>query len=155
MSRFATFAGRGVRGAWLETIIIMPSNFKNLVRARMAKTGESWQSAARNVRAEAAVDGTAGAKPPNGSTPMPFKTFRAQGFNGLDAVDFDGPRLLDILRGPFNSRKLGLLQALDLCRFLTAQVKQRKYWYFAPLIKKRMLKQQVLTLLASMSISRK
>ena len=30
-------------------------------------------------------------------------------------------RLLDTLRGPFNSTKLGLLHALDLFRFLTAQ----------------------------------
>lgn len=28
----------------------MPSNFKRLVRARMAETGESWQPAARWVR---------------------------------------------------------------------------------------------------------
>jgi hypothetical protein len=28
----------------------MPSNFKNLVHARMAKTGETWQTAARAVR---------------------------------------------------------------------------------------------------------
>jgi hypothetical protein len=41
-----------VQGAWLETII-MPSNFKTLVRARMGKTGESWQTAERHVRGEA------------------------------------------------------------------------------------------------------
>jgi hypothetical protein len=28
----------------------MPSNFKKMVRARMAETGESWQAAARHVR---------------------------------------------------------------------------------------------------------
>jgi len=32
----------------------MPSNYKNLVRARMAKTGESWQTAVRAVREKAA-----------------------------------------------------------------------------------------------------
>ncbi len=31
----------------------MPSNFNKLVRARMAKTGESWQTVARAVRATA------------------------------------------------------------------------------------------------------
>ena len=30
----------------------MPSNFKTMVRERMAKTGETWQTAARQVRAE-------------------------------------------------------------------------------------------------------
>lgn len=38
----------------------MPSNFKKLVRARMAATGESWQPAARAVRAQ-------GVQPPRGS----------------------------------------------------------------------------------------
>ena len=66
MHRFATFASRGVRGAWLETII-MPSNFKKLVRARRAKTGEGHQTAARHVRADA----TAGMGPeaPNQAVP--------------------------------------------------------------------------------------
>jgi hypothetical protein len=31
----------------------MPSNFKRMVRERMAETGESWQTAARKVRARA------------------------------------------------------------------------------------------------------
>ncbi len=43
---------RGVRSARLETI--MPSNFDKMVRARMAKTGEGWQQAARHVRGQAA-----------------------------------------------------------------------------------------------------
>jgi hypothetical protein len=30
----------------------MPSNFKKLVRARMAETGESWQAAQRWVRSQ-------------------------------------------------------------------------------------------------------
>lgn len=51
MHRSVTFVGRGVRDAWLETII-MPSNFKRLVRERQAKTGESYQTAARHVRAQ-------------------------------------------------------------------------------------------------------
>lgn len=51
MHRFVTFVGRGVHDAWLETVI-MPSNFKRLVRERQAKTGESYQTAARHVRAQ-------------------------------------------------------------------------------------------------------
>jgi methyltransferase (TIGR00027 family) len=48
---FTTFAGRGVHGAWpVETI--MPSHLKELVRARMAKTGESYQQALRHVHAQ-------------------------------------------------------------------------------------------------------
>jgi hypothetical protein len=67
--RFATFASRGVRGAWPETII-MPSNFKKLVRARMAKTGEGHQTAARHVRADA----TTSANPEAPSQTLPAGT---------------------------------------------------------------------------------
>jgi methyltransferase (TIGR00027 family) len=40
-----------VRGAWLEKTI-MPSHLKELVRARMEKTGESYQQALRHVRGD-------------------------------------------------------------------------------------------------------
>jgi methyltransferase (TIGR00027 family) len=42
-----------VHGAWLEKTI-MPSHLKELVRARMQKTGERYQQALRHVRAEEA-----------------------------------------------------------------------------------------------------
>lgn len=42
---------------WLE-MIVMPSKFKNMVRERMQKTGESWQTAARHVRARTAPEPT-------------------------------------------------------------------------------------------------
>lgn len=42
-------ACRGVRGTWLEKTI-MPSHLKELVHARMEKTGESYQQALRHVR---------------------------------------------------------------------------------------------------------
>jgi hypothetical protein len=42
--------GRGVLGAWLEKM--MPTNLKKLVRDRMEKTGESYQTALRHVRSE-------------------------------------------------------------------------------------------------------
>jgi hypothetical protein len=51
---FRRVASRGVHGTWLETSNT-PSNFKNLVRARMARTGETYQTAARHVRTEAVV----------------------------------------------------------------------------------------------------
>ncbi len=35
----------------------MPSNLKNLIRERIKKTGESWSTAARHVRAQGASDG--------------------------------------------------------------------------------------------------
>jgi methyltransferase (TIGR00027 family) len=40
-----------VRGAWLEKTI-MPSHLKELVRARMEKTGESYEQALRHIRAQ-------------------------------------------------------------------------------------------------------
>ncbi len=43
--------GRGVQGAWPETTI-MPRHLKNLVHARMEKTGESYQRALEHVRAQ-------------------------------------------------------------------------------------------------------
>src|SRR5580658_1645091 len=52
MRLFATTASRGVHGAWLEKTI-MPSHLKELVHARMEKTGESYQQALRHVRADA------------------------------------------------------------------------------------------------------
>jgi hypothetical protein len=45
---------------------IMPSNFKKLVRARMEKTGESWQTAARHVRAQGAPEPDSGGQRENG-----------------------------------------------------------------------------------------
>jgi methyltransferase (TIGR00027 family) len=50
MRLFVHDASRGVRGAWLERTT-MPSHLKNLVHARMEKTGESYQQALRHVRA--------------------------------------------------------------------------------------------------------
>src|SRR5277367_1345274 len=44
----------------------MPSNFKKLVRARMEKTGESWQTAARHVRAQGAPEPDSGGQRENG-----------------------------------------------------------------------------------------
>src|SRR5258706_13620959 len=41
----------GLPGAWPEKAI-MPSNLKKLVHARMAKTGESYQAALRQMRAQ-------------------------------------------------------------------------------------------------------
>jgi hypothetical protein len=50
----------------------VPSNFKKMVRARMAETGESWQAAARYIRGlkkapqEAPDKQQAKEKPPEG-----------------------------------------------------------------------------------------
>jgi methyltransferase (TIGR00027 family) len=44
-------SGRGRAGSWLEETI-MPSHLKDLVRARMQKTGESYEQALRQVRAQ-------------------------------------------------------------------------------------------------------
>jgi hypothetical protein len=41
--------------SWLEGNRVMGSKLKDLVQARMQKTGESWQTAIRNVRANAAL----------------------------------------------------------------------------------------------------
>lgn len=46
----------------------MPSKFKNLVRARMAKTGEAYQTAARRIRANVKVV-EAGREVPSPSVP--------------------------------------------------------------------------------------
>lgn len=51
MRLFATIASRGVHGTWLEKTI-MPSHRKERVRARMEKTGESYQQALRHVRGQ-------------------------------------------------------------------------------------------------------
>lgn len=51
----------------METIN-MPSKFKNLVRARMAKTGEAYQTAARRIRANVKVV-KAGGEVPSPSVP--------------------------------------------------------------------------------------
>jgi methyltransferase (TIGR00027 family) len=51
-----------VQGAWLEKTI-MPSHLKDLVHARMEKTGESYQQALRHVRAQAEPDGAAAPAP--------------------------------------------------------------------------------------------
>jgi len=56
---FTTFASRGVPGAWPEKTI-MPSHLKKRVRARMAKTGESFQQARRRVSAKRPRPGRAG-----------------------------------------------------------------------------------------------
>jgi methyltransferase (TIGR00027 family) len=44
-------SGRGCAGSWLEETI-MPSHLKGLVRARMEKTGESYEQALRHVRTQ-------------------------------------------------------------------------------------------------------
>jgi len=72
MRLFATIVSRGVHGAWPEQTI-MPSKFKERVRARMQKTGETWQQAARHVRAEA----------PNSKPPVSM---------GREAQEPDAPR---------------------------------------------------------------
>jgi methyltransferase (TIGR00027 family) len=52
-----------VHGAWLEKTI-MPSHLKELVHARMEKTGESYQQALRHVRADHDDAGTSAADSP-------------------------------------------------------------------------------------------
>lgn len=98
MYRFATFASRGVRGAWLETSN-MPSNFKKLVHARMAKTGEGYQTAARRVRASASLSGPASELPsqssPDGSVLSPLAEVDAKG----DVVCIDSPTAKQSMKG--------------------------------------------------------
>lgn len=67
-----------MQGARLETII-MPTNFKKLVKERRAKTGESHQTAQRHVRAEQAAklgenaeSPAAAVLSPSSGAPAPF-----------------------------------------------------------------------------------
>lgn len=90
MYRFATVVSRGVQGTWLETNN-MPSNFKKLIRARMAKTGERYQTAARRVRASNPLSGPTPELPsqsiPDGRALAPLVGIGANG----DAVSIDSP----------------------------------------------------------------
>ncbi|MGO8993052.1 MAG: FHA domain-containing protein [Polyangiaceae bacterium] len=52
----------------------MPANLKKLVRERMAKTGESWVTALRNVRAQLAAEPAVAVPPPAPPPPPPQKT---------------------------------------------------------------------------------
>jgi hypothetical protein len=54
----------------------MPSNFKKLVRARMEKTGESYQTAARHLRERGTND--EGPEPPSDVDPMDALRFIAK-----------------------------------------------------------------------------
>jgi hypothetical protein len=101
----------------------MPSHFKDLVRARMQKTGESWSTAARHVRSQAPVGtraapsvrggdgaasseedaGSAGARDGAAAFQEWFDGFESSWVEGGYAAP-DSEMIRDAVRGEFGTR---------------------------------------------------
>jgi methyltransferase (TIGR00027 family) len=117
----ATFASRGVQGAW-PSETIMPSHLKQLVRARMAKTGESYQQALRHVRSQEERPATAPEGAPPSDRVVRSRTVADTAFSiaVVRAEEADRPAAERLFTDPYASvfAALGAEAAENTKRFL-------------------------------------